>query len=316
MKRFKEGDPQEDANKILVHHPPFQIKAIHPRRFGITKDSLNLQSVKKRKFCIWELDTFSTIINNKILKLLMKEMKLTKIIQKLNLNSKYHHDITNLGLSYLSNSFKNLLTMKEITLDFYYRKGVSHEGLENISKGLKKLRFLKKAHIDFVSCFPIHPTGFEILGRPLKTLRFLKTLRVDFGPCFLFMEKKNQGLKRILEALKCCHYLRNICLSFNLNDGAFEVFSGVLKKLASLRNVYLELEESNITDNGLLCICKDVKRLGFLKILHLDLYGCQQITDEGIRRAKERFSEENFSIGEIMISKGPGRKLEDRKRFI
>jgi len=324
MKRFKEDQNEEEASKILVYHPPFRLKTLHKTRFGITKESLTQQRIKKTKACIWELDTLDISMKNKTLKILTKEMKSAKGIRKLSLNSRYHHDITNLGLSYLGNSLKSLLTMKEITLDFYYYNGISNQGISHLCKGLKRLRFLKKSHLDFSTWCPIYSVGFSIVRASLKTLRYLQAVCFDFGSNFQkdgvsLLVKKNQGPNRIIEGLKRCQYLRNIQLIIYrdyLNDVPFEIFSRALGRLVSLRRISVELEESSIKDDGFLSLCKEVGRFGWIKIIHVNLCGCQEVSDEGIEAAKEYLNELS-SREEVVISKEPERKIEEeRLKFI
>jgi len=316
MKRIKEENTEEKADKIQVYQKPCQVKMMHKTRFGITKESLDLHRIKKAKACVWELNTLNTIIDDKALKILMKEMKLTKAVRRLSLNSDHHHSITNSGLSDFGNNLKSLITIKEIALDFYYRKGISDEGLYNLCKGFQRLRFLKKLRLDFSSCScPIYSAGFYILKESLKSLTSLQMVRIDFGPCFqrdstFFLAKRNQGPNSILEALKNCHDLKNIYLSFYrdfLKDLPFEIFSGSLRKLSSVRKISVELESSNIKDHELLCICRDFGKLDFLRVIHLNLIGCKQVTDEGIKTAKEYFGE-IYSRIETLISKSPERK--------
>jgi len=289
--------------KPNIPYNPFEIKNLYQEKLLLMKESLRkqLKLRKKSKIQIWKLDFQDTRVDQAKWKIFMKEFHSTKPIKRANL-SFFWCSIATFKLKKLSDILKNFLTIQDPAICFNFCHKFSDEGLHCLWKSLKRLRFLNKLSVRFWECYDISHTRFEMFGKALKTLPSLKNVRLccksyeypERQPVKprkrrSFIMKKNSSQENIYKYMKSCPFLENIWLFYfgpgEMDDRRLQSFS---KNLTSLETIYICFCScKDISDVGLFCLCKVLRKSWGVKNIRLDFYHCEKLTKKGIDEALE-----------------------------
>jgi len=331
MENSKEDNSLEVIRPANSSSRSFQV--IHKKSLELTQRFSDLQVAKKIEARTDKLNEMGTQASwrkarGTTLKILMKEIRSSKTIKKLDFRKVFNWEITDSVLQNLGHHLRNLNKIQEITLDFTRCYDITNEGVFYLCQGLKRLRFLKKIYIDFWRCFGVTRSGSYSIIEALKALTSLQSVVLNFGGSFYrpprkpydikrmrILIRKNYGPQIILRALKSCHSLQNIHLLFfddDLEDRRVESFSRELKKLKSLQKISLGLCFcKGFSDIELLKLIEGLEELVFLKSICLYFEECENVTEGGIEKVKECLKACD-SLREINFSRYVWQKMESK----
>eukprot|EP01017_Pseudomicrothorax_dubius_P028996 TRINITY_DN3492_c0_g1_i12.p1 TRINITY_DN3492_c0_g1~~TRINITY_DN3492_c0_g1_i12.p1 ORF type:complete len:832 (-),score=90.67 TRINITY_DN3492_c0_g1_i12:50-2545(-) len=223
-----------------------------------------------------------------------------KRLSSINISLRPYTNITDFGLSALLNGISTILALSELDLNFMSPGIVSSKTLESLGGLLKKCSSIATLNFQFQSTNHSN-SGFFALSEGLRALKQAKHISLTISKDSISDEtaalivnaiSHQRQLSKLVLCFPMCGYIRDrtfqgICSILNCNssiskleislsetqfsDDAAKMFASGLNSLVDLTEILLDISQTNVSENGVICVLDCLLSLGKLRRLNLVL---------------------------------------------
>jgi len=177
----------------------------------------------------------------------------------------------------LSSFLTRLQNLKSLKLSINC-KNVSKYTAHCLLFSLRNLKDLTSLSLDFQGCSNFNDKSMKTLSMSIKSLQSLSSLKVNFTDAKNLTDKSIDSLANTFRYLRSLTHLDLSFNSWNITDSSMKALITGLNRLQTLENLNLNFQFRKITGFGL-----QFRGLKNLKVLDLNMFGCTEINEEGVR---------------------------------
>jgi hypothetical protein len=219
------------------------------------------------------------------------KLKKYPMLDALNLNFSGAHHFNDGDIIALSAIFASLRLISKLSLNFITCEDVTPEGLEILSESVKGLRNLSMLHLYFSFYLNYYQSQILSgdFADSLSSLRALTSLKLDFSYSQSLCEEDFKNLAFGLSVMDQLESLKlNFTGCVKMSNGCLKHIAKALKKKRNLTSLEIKFEcfihfirEKLITDEGVQALADSIRGLKSLKVLYLNLEDCN-LSYEGV----------------------------------